>query len=222
MEFLKIPWNMRNKLWSNFQLLQWCTSSTDWFRKAEAYTICRTWWLTVCKRNYFTRLIPYFTTSKFCFLWSPTMHMTILATDQTLRYLSEVFDNIGHFCPWLWSGTSAIHTSLSLWIRVLKELYKYPANISLDQGLKVLIPPPQNLWLHGNQLYACRDDLDEEVFSCVFFCQCTKLTCQMTSLYYLLWVLFIKFWFHTEMSTCWLVGDREWSCLYRVLFKACK
>ncbi len=33
----------------------------------------------------------------------------------------------------------------SLWIRVLKELCKYPANISLDQGLKVLVPPPQNL-----------------------------------------------------------------------------
>ncbi len=28
-----------------------------------------------------------------------------------------------------------------------------------------------------------------------------------------LWVLFIIFWFHTELSTCWLAGDREWSCL---------
>ncbi len=27
------------------------------------------------------------------------------------------------------------------------------------------------------------------------------------------WVLFIMFWFHTEMSTCWLAGDREWYCL---------
>ncbi len=39
--------------------------------------------------------------------------------------------------------------------------------------------------------------------------QCTQLTCQMTSLNYLLWALFIMFWFHTEMSTCWLAGDRE-------------
>ena len=68
---------------------------------------------------------------------------------------------------------------ISLWNRVLKELCKYPANISLDQGLKVLVPPPQNL-------YVCWNDLDEEVFSCVFFCQRTQLTCQMTSLYYLL------------------------------------
>ena len=33
----------------------------------------------------------------------------------------------------------------SLWNRVLKELCKYHANISMDQGLKVLVPPPQNL-----------------------------------------------------------------------------
>ncbi len=62
----------------------------------------------------------------------------------------------------------------SLWNRVLKELCKYHGNISLDHGLKVLVPPPQNLWLFGNQLYVCWNDLDEEVFSCVFFCQCTQ------------------------------------------------
>ncbi len=42
-----------------------------------------------------------------------------------------------------------------------------------------------------------------------YFCQCTQLTCQMTSMYYMLWVLFIMFWFQTEMSTCWLAGHRE-------------
>ena len=47
------------------------------------------------------------------------------------------------------------------------------------------------------------------VVSFVYFCQCTRLTCQMTSLYYLLWALFIMFWFHTEMSTFWLGGDKE-------------
>ena len=33
----------------------------------------------------------------------------------------------------------------TLWIRVLKELCKSPANMLLDQGLKLLVPPPQNL-----------------------------------------------------------------------------
>ncbi len=59
----------------------------------------------------------------------------------------------------------------TLWNRILKELCKYHANISLDQGLKVLVPPPQNMWLLGNQSYVCWNDLDEEVLSCVFFCQ---------------------------------------------------
>ncbi len=103
--------------------------------------------------------------------------------------------------------------TFTLWISVLKELCKYPANISFYHGLKVLVHPPQNFWLLGNQMYACRGDLDEGLFACVFFCQYTQLTCQMTSLYYLLWVLFIMVLFHTKMSTCWLVGDREWSCL---------
>ncbi len=40
--------------------------------------------------------------------------------------------------------------SISLWNRVLKELCKYHANISLDRGLKVLVPPPQNLCVLGN------------------------------------------------------------------------
>ncbi len=50
---------------------------------------------------------------------------------------------------------------ITLWNRVLKELCKYHANISLDQGLKVLVPPPQNLWLLGNQLYVCWNNLDQ-------------------------------------------------------------
>ena len=36
------------------------------------------------------------------------------------------------------------YTTCTFWIRVLKQLCKYPANIPLDQGLKVLVPPPQN------------------------------------------------------------------------------
>ncbi len=49
-------------------------------------------------------------------------------------------------CPEGWSKCRDNSPfSISLWIRVLKELCKYPANISLNHGLKILVPPPQNL-----------------------------------------------------------------------------
>ncbi len=99
------------------------------------------------------------------------------------------------------SALNSAHSGIGSWRNCANM--KYHVKISLDQGLKVLVPPPQNsLWLIGNQLYVCWNDLDEEVFSCVFLCQYTQLTCQMTRLYYLLWALVVMFWFYTEMSTC--------------------
>ncbi len=58
-------------------------------------------------------------------------------------------------------------------------------------GSKSIGSPSSELVTPWRTIVCYQYDLDEEVLSCVFFCHCTKLTCQLTSLYYLLWVLFI-------------------------------
>ncbi len=47
----------------------------------------------------------------------------------------------------------------------------------------------------------------------VFLCSCSRqqnseVSCKAKHMT-MLWVVFIMFWFHTEMSTCWFAGDRE-------------
>ena len=69
----------------------------------------------------------------------------------TLPQKKRNFPEVGYF----WGGVQVSELKAkchfcntpgnnSLWFRVQKELCKSPANISLGQGLNILVPPPQN------------------------------------------------------------------------------
>ncbi len=105
-----------------------------------------------------------------------------------------------HYCCEYFLQT--VHATLALTLLIGQYTYqcltwcmhKLPTLIKLVWSKKILV------------MASCI--LHTVKFKRPYFCQCTQLTCQMTSFNYLLWALFIMFWFHTEMSTCWLAVER--------------
>ncbi len=75
-------------------------------------------------------------------------------------------------------------------------LYKVPIRMRTVSKsiLSNKIPWPPNLGDHKHQL-TCQHTAPTSLEYCFWQCMLREL-----------WVLFIIFWFHTELSTCWLAG----------------